>query len=48
MFLEECKCVLKQKKMSKHIIDDTKIFSDSDRENSDEKILMKKIEKTLI
>ena len=48
MFLEECKCVLKQKKMSQHITDDIKNFSDSDRENSDEKILMKKIEKTLI
>ena len=36
MFLEECKCVVKEKKISKYIIDDIEISSDSDRENSDE------------
>ena len=36
MFLEECKYVVKSKNMSKYIIDDMEIFSDSDRENSDE------------
>ena len=36
MFLEECKNVVKEKKMSKHIIDNIEIFSDSDEENSNE------------
>ena len=37
MFLEEYKYVVKEKKTSKFINDDTEIFSyDSDRENSDE------------
>ena len=36
MFLEECKYVVKEKKMPKYIIDDLEISSDSDRENSDE------------
>ena len=36
MFLEECKYVVKEKKISKYIIDDIEISSDSDRENSDE------------
>ena len=36
MFLEECKYVVKQKKMRKYIIDDTEISSDSDEENSSE------------
>ena len=36
MFLEECKYVVKWKNMSKYIIDDIEIFSNSDRENSDE------------
>ena len=55
MFLEECKYVVKEKKIPKYIIDDIEISSDSDRENSDEenfdektlikKILMKKIKK---
>ena len=36
IFLEECKYVVKWKNMSKYIIDDMEIFSDSDRENSDE------------
>ena len=37
MFLEECKYVIKGKKIPMYIIDDTKISSDSDSENSDEK-----------
>ena len=42
--------LLKKKKNSKYIVDDIEIFSDSDRENSDEeylteKILVKKIKK---
>ena len=36
VFLEECKYVVKWKKISKYIIDDIEIYSDSDRENSDE------------
>ena len=36
MFLEECKNVVKEKKMSKHIIDNIEIFSDSYEENSNE------------
>ena len=48
MFLEECKYVVKEKKIPKYIIDNIEVFSDSDRENSDkenssEKILMKNI-----
>ena len=39
MFLEECKYVVKEKKIPKYIIDEIEIFSDSDRENSDEKNL---------
>ena len=36
MFLEECKNVIKEKKMPKFIIKDTKISSDeSDKEDSD-------------
>ena len=35
VFLEECKYVVKEKKMPKYIIDDIEISSDSDRENSD-------------
>ena len=34
MFLEECKYVVKETEIPKYIIDDTKISSDSDRENS--------------
>ena len=34
VFLEECKYVVKGKKMRKYIIDDLKISSDSDREHS--------------
>ena len=36
MFLEECKYVLKEKNISKYIIDNVEISSDSDRDNSDE------------
>ena len=43
MFLEECKYVVKEKKIPKYIIDDIEISSDSHKENSNEKILMKKI-----
>ena len=37
VFLEECKHVVKEKKMPEYITDDIDISSDSDRENSDEK-----------
>ena len=36
MFLEECKYVVKEKKIPKYIIDDVEICSDSDEESSDE------------
>ena len=36
VFLEECKYVVKEKKIPKYIIDDIEISFDSDRENSDE------------
>ena len=36
MFLEECKYVVKKKKISKYIADDIEISSDCDKENSDE------------
>ena len=37
VFLEECKCVVKEKRTSKFITDDIEISSDdSDMENSDE------------
>ena len=36
MFLEECKYVVKQKKIPKYIIHDIEISSDSDRENFEE------------
>ena len=52
VFLEECKYIVKEKKIPKYIIDDIEISFDSDRENSDKensgkenlmkKILMKK------
>ena len=35
VFLEKCKYVVKWRKISKYIIDDIEISSDSDRENSD-------------
>ena len=38
MFLEECKSLVKEKKIPKHIIDGIETFSDCDRKNSDEKI----------
>ena len=43
VFLEECKYVVKEKKIPKNIIDDIEISSDSDREILMKKILMKKI-----
>ena len=36
MFLEECKYVVKAKKIPKYIIDDIEIYSDSNKKNSDE------------
>ena len=52
VFLEECKYIVKEKKIPEYIIDDIKISFDFDRENSDaensgqenlmKKILMKK------
>ena len=36
VFLEECKFIIKEKKIPKHIIDNIEISSDSDRETSDE------------
>ena len=36
VFLEECRYVLKDKKIPKYIIDNIETSSDSDRENSDE------------
>ena len=36
MFLEECKYVVKEKKIPKYIIEDIEISSDSNKENSDE------------
>ena len=36
VFLEECKYVVKKKKIPKYIIDDIEVSSNSDRENSDE------------
>ena len=37
MFLEECKYVVKERKIPKYIINDIEICSDSDRENSNKK-----------
>ena len=37
MFLE-CKYIVKEKKMGKYITDNTEIYSDSNREDSDEEI----------
>ena len=36
VFLEECKYVIKEKKIPKDIIEDIEISSDSDRKNFDE------------
>ena len=38
VFLEECKCVFKEKKIPKYIIDDIEFSSDTDGENSEEEI----------
>ena len=35
MFLEECKHIVKEKKIPKYIIDNIESSSDSDKENSD-------------
>ena len=44
MFLEECKYVVKEKKMPHYTTENIEISSnDSDEENSDEEILMTKI-----
>ena len=43
VFLKECIYVVKETKMSKYIIDDLDIFSDSDEENSDLQISHEKI-----
>ena len=43
LFLEERKYVIKEKKIPKYIIDDIEVSSDSNEENSAEKILMKKL-----
>ena len=40
MFLEDCKYVVKEKKIPKYITDDLEIFSDSDRKNSVEQIFI--------
>ena len=42
VFLEECKYVIKEKKISRYIIDDAEISSDSDEETLLEKNQMKK------
>ena len=36
VFLEECDCVVKEKKIPKYIITEIEISSDSDEENTDE------------
>ena len=38
VFLEECKYVVKKKTIPEYITEDIEIFSDSDREDSDEDI----------
>ena len=43
VFLEECKYVVKEKKIPKYIIDDIEISSDTDRENLMKKVPIKKI-----
>ena len=47
MFLEECKYIVKERKMLEYITEDIEIYFDSNRKDSDEeisneKILMKK------
>ena len=44
LFLKECRYVIKEKKIPKHIIDYVELSSDSDEETSDEEILMKKVQ----
>ena len=41
LFLEECKYVIKEKKIDNYITDDVEISSDSDEDNSDEETLEK-------
>ena len=41
--LEECEYIVQEKTMPEYITDDLEISGDSDRENSDQEILMKKI-----
>ena len=36
VFLDECKTVVKEKKLPEYVTDDIEIFADSDREDSDE------------
>ena len=40
VFLEDCKYVVKEKKIPKYITDDLEVFSDSDRKNSVEQIFI--------
>ena len=40
VFLEDCKYVVKEKKIPKYITGDLEIFSDSDRKNSVEQIFI--------
>ena len=42
VFLEECKSVIKEKKIPKYIIDDVEFSSDSNEENSNEETLLEK------
>ena len=42
MFLEECKFVVKEKKMPKYVIKDIEISSDKSKENSDEESFIEK------
>ena len=45
VFLEECKYVVKEKKIPKYIIDNIEFSSDSDEENSDKENLDEENEK---
>ena len=42
VFLEECKYIVKEKKIHNYFIDDMEVFSDSDKENLLEKIQLEK------
>ena len=44
VFLKECKYVVQEKKIPEYITDNIEISSDSYRVESDEEVLMKKIE----